>query len=178
MEAYSSCGRMYSLYMLDRACLFSPLSLSRLRSPRRRRVFEITVLSCVPHCRLLVKLRPRCFCVVVIGRLVFPRESCSKAVFSVQTERVKRRDDDFVGLTKRDYKTVTFSVFCLSLVFLLMRKTRKYLRKEMSKRGLKFIVFVQCLLFLSPTNLSNVVSRKIFHGLQKGKLAIWWPIFT
>ena len=26
-----------------------------------------------------------------------------------------------------------------------MRKTRKYLRKEMSKRGLKFIVFVQCL---------------------------------
>ena len=34
-----------------------------------------------------------------------------------------------------------------------MRKTRKYLRKEMSKRGLKFIIFVQCLLFLSPTNL-------------------------
>ena len=102
VEAYSSCGRMYSLYMLDRACLFSPLSLSRLRSPRRRRVFEITVLSCVPHCRLLLKVRPRCFCVVVIGRLVFPRESCSKAVFSVQTERVKRRDDDFVGLTKRD----------------------------------------------------------------------------
>ena len=25
---------MYSLYMLDRACLFSPLSLSRLRSPQ------------------------------------------------------------------------------------------------------------------------------------------------
>ena len=45
--------------------------------------------------------------------------------------------------TSVDYKTVTFSVFCLSLVFLLMRKTRKYLGKEMSKRGLKFIIFVQ-----------------------------------
>ena len=29
--------------------------------------------------------------------------------------------------------------------------------KEMSKRGLKFIVFVQCLLFLSPTNLFKYV---------------------
>ena len=57
---------------------------------------------------------------------------------------------DFVTslFTSVDYKTVTFSVFCLSLVFLLMRKTRKYLRKEMSKRGLKFIVFVQCLLLV------------------------------
>ena len=38
---------------------------------------------------------------------------------------------DFVTsfFTSVDYKTVTFSVFCLSLVFLLMRKTRKYLRK-------------------------------------------------
>ena len=52
---------------------------------------------------------------------------------------------DFVTslFTSVDYKTVTFSVFCLSLVFLLMRRTRKYLRKEMSTRGLKFIVFVQ-----------------------------------
>ena len=54
----------YSLYMLDRACLFNPLSFSRLRSPRRRRVFEMTVLRCVLHCRLPVKFRPRCFCVL------------------------------------------------------------------------------------------------------------------
>ena len=65
---------------------------------------------------------------------------------------------DFVTslFTSVDYKTVTFSVFCLSLVFLLRRKTRKYLRKEMSKRGLKFIVFVQCsqkpLRFFCPIN--------------------------
>ena len=38
-----------------------------------------------------------------------------------------------------------------------MRRTRKHLRKEMSKRGLKFIVFVQCLLFLSPTNLFKYI---------------------
>ena len=36
---------------------------------------------------------------------------------------------DFVTslFTSVDYKTVTFSVFCLIHVFLLMRKTRKYL---------------------------------------------------
>ena len=41
-----------------------------------------------------------------------------------------------------------------------MRKTSKYLRKEMSKRGLKFLVFVQCLLFLSPTNLFKYFKRR------------------
>ena len=39
-----------------------------LRSPRRRLVFEMTVWRCVLHCRLPVKLRPRCFCVLVMGR--------------------------------------------------------------------------------------------------------------
>ena len=37
-----------------------------------------------------------------MGTHVFPRESCSKVVLSVQKERVKRRHDDFVGFTKRD----------------------------------------------------------------------------
>ena len=42
---------------------------------------------------------------VVMGSHVFLRESCSKVALSVQTERVKRRHDDFVGLTKRDEVT-------------------------------------------------------------------------
>ena len=37
-----------------------------------------------------------------MGRHVFPMESCSKVVLSLETERVKRRHDDFVGITKRD----------------------------------------------------------------------------
>ena len=36
----------------------------------------------------------------------------------------------------------------------------------MSKRGLKFIVFVQCLLFLSPTNLFNYKVRDYNFGVQ------------
>ena len=48
-----------------------------------------------------------------------------------------------------------------------MRKTRKYLRKEMSKRGLKFIVFVQCLLFLSPTNLFKLRVEEGKKSLKK-----------
>ena len=59
----------------------------------------------------------------------------------------------------------------------LKYQTRKYLRKEMSKRGLKFIVFVQCLLFLSPTNLfktKNFLLYSIiftFHGFLQGRKA-------
>ena len=34
----------------------------------------------------------------------------------------------------------------------------------MSKRGLKFIVFVQCLLFLSPTNLFLYISLFYFSN--------------
>ena len=40
-----------------------------------------------------------------------------------------------------------------------MRKTRKYLRKEMSKRGLKFIVFVQCLKLKNPEISRRSVSN-------------------
>ena len=33
---------------------------------------------------------------------VFSRECCSKVVLSLETDRMKRRHGDFVGLTKRD----------------------------------------------------------------------------
>ena len=73
--------------------------------------------------------------------------------------------------TSVDYKTVTFSVFCLSLVFLLMRMTWKYLRKGNVKAWFEVYRFVFLLIIVFFW--SGIFDFRSWKGLEKVLNFLW-----